>query len=671
MRRLRIEQQPTTCRRESPLMTPLSRREFARRTLGAASLLALPGSATGAAPAAADLHEQILALAQRQEAARRAEFAAVRTTDELQSLQRSLREKFLNLLGGLPTADGPPKYRPTGLIDAADYTIEKLVYESFPGYFVSAILYKPKHAAGRLPAVISPCGHSPEGKAAKTYQICHVNLVRRGYIVLSYDPVGQGERSQCWDAAEHRSRYNLTCGEHAVIGNPLYLLGESLARYRIWDGIRGIDYLTSRDDVDAARIGCVGNSGGGTLTAYISALDSRVKAAAIGCYITTLPRRMGNRIEADPDADPEQDIADFVSQGIDHAGLLALRTPKPTLLASAQFDFFPIEGARESYAEAKHLYDVAGAPDRLAKVEAPERHGLSLPLRLGVYTFFDRWLAERPANDTLGAPADELPVEPRPIADLLACPDGQVSTSFQSRPLLPLAWEQFHQAPRAGRKPLRELLRLEMDHALPHVTPIAGDAPAADTVLLFVSGNDSSDWRNDQDSLRGLADSKPNRHIAIVEPRGVGSRRPNRRVKGHDYADPLCGVEENLAYNAFLAGRSLLGIRVADVLSAVERRLAGGKPRRIVLVGRRDAALVVALAASVEPRITHVALDGLLPSFESLFNPHPTPINAASILPNLLKHFGDIPEILFEIKPRQVLTLDGVPLESSINDWLK
>src|SRR5205814_1605946 len=189
-----------------------------------------------------------------------------------------------------------------------------------------------------------------------------------------------------------KSRFNLTCGEHAVLGNPLYLLGTNLARYRIADGIRAIDYLVSLKEVDAQRIGCVGNSGGGTLTTYISALDPRVRAAAIGCYITTLPRRMGNRIQTDPDADPEQDIFGFVGEGIDHAGLLALRVPRPTLLAAAQLDFFPIEGTRESFAEARKLYQVAGAADAIAMVEAAEKHGLSLPLRKAIYAFFDRWL---------------------------------------------------------------------------------------------------------------------------------------------------------------------------------------------------------------------------------------------------------------------------------------
>src|SRR5262249_36871884 len=153
------------------------------------------------------------------------------------------------------------------------------------GYFVSALLYKPKRIAGRVPGIISPCGHSAVGKAAAPYQMLHINLAKRGYVVLTYDPVGQGERSQFWDADGKKSRFNLVCGEHAVLGNPLYLLGTNLARYRIWDGIRALDYLAALPEVDAERLGCVGNSGGGTLTAYISALDPRVKAAAIGCYI--------------------------------------------------------------------------------------------------------------------------------------------------------------------------------------------------------------------------------------------------------------------------------------------------------------------------------------------------------------------------------------------------
>src|SRR5262249_18729270 len=163
-----------------------------------------------------------------------------------------------------------------------------------------------------------------------------------------------------------------------------------------------------------------------------------------------------------------------VSEGIDHAGLLALRVPRPTLLGVARFDFFPIEGAKETFAEAQRLYEVAGAGDRVALAEAAERHGLTLPLRTAVYPWFDRWLAGRekpapvveppvarnpvPNRDREGAgrpvPAAEIPVARRPDKELLVCDEGQVNQTFRSRPLLPMAWEDFERKPRPARIPL-------------------------------------------------------------------------------------------------------------------------------------------------------------------------------------------------------------------------
>lgn len=603
-----------------------------------------------------DLHQQLLDLADRQQQQRRAHFAAVTSKADLEKLQTSLRGKFLKSLGGLPQSKGVPPAKALGTIDADDYVIEKLVFESAPGYFVSALLYKPRKIAGRLPGIISPCGHSAVGKAAVTYQTLHINLVKRGYIVLTYDPVGQGERSQFWDAPNKRSRFNLTCGEHAVLGNPLYLLGTNLARYRIADGMRAMDYLTSRPEVDAGRIGCVGNSGGGTLTAYIAALDPRVKAAVIGCYITTLPRRMGNRIQADPDADPEQDPFGFVSEGIDHAGLLALRVPRPTLLAAAQFDFFPIEGARESFAEANKLYQVAGAAERMAMVEAAEKHGLSLPLRKATYAFFDRWLAGRAGEpETI-----EIAVKPRPAKELLVCQDEQVNVAFRSRHLLTRVLEEFDRRPQPARErlPLAELLRLDPKEADYRMVELAGGKPAGQTLVVCANGNESRPWQDETAFIQAL--EKQGHAVVVIDPRGVGALRPKLGVRDHDYADPLAGVEENLAYNAFLVGKSLLGMRVTDVQAAV-RKLAGQTKRsRIVLCGRRDAALVACLTAAIEPTITHVALEQMPLTYRWYFDPSGRPINAASILPSMLRDHGDIEQVLTTIAPRRMLSAAGL-----------
>jgi cephalosporin-C deacetylase-like acetyl esterase len=630
-------------------MDSLSRREFLYLSLAASA-----GLARGADPRHADVHQHLLDLAARQEEKRRARFAAVKTKDDLQALQQELRETFLRLLDGLPEAKGAPPVKKTGRIDADDYLIEKLVYESFPGYFVSALLYRPKKITGALPGVLSPCGHSATGKAADAYQILHVNLAKRGYVVLTYDPVGQGERSQFWDSEKGRSRFGLGCGEHAVLGNPLYFLGTSLARYRIWDGMRGLDYLTSLEEVDAKKVGCVGNSGGGTLTAYIAALDPRVAVAAICCYITTLRRRMGNRVPDDPDADPEQDIFGFVGDGIDHAGLLALRAPRPTLLGTARFDFFPIEGARETFAEAKKLFEVAGAGERIERAEAAEKHGLTLPLRTAVYEWFDRWLAGRKEQGKV----EEVGVKPRPANDLLVCEAGQVNRTFKSRPLLPLTLEEFNKQKKPPRSPLRELLRLDPDAADPAVTEVKALSKAEQTLIVCVNGNETKDWQDEKEVMRALAERGD--AVAVVEPRGVGKQRPALSVKNRDYADPLYGVEENIAYNAFLVGKSLLGMRVADVLAAVQQLTAKTKPRRVVLCGRRDAALVACFAAAVEPKVDQVAAEELWLSFRPLFAAEGRPINAASILPGLLRNFGDMTDVLAAVAPRKVLVAAGI-----------
>ena len=376
----------------------------------------------------------------------------------------------------------------------------------------------------------------------------------------------------------------------------------------------------------------------------------------IGCYITSLPHRMANRIQEDPDADPEQDIFDFVGRGIDHAGLLALMVPRPTLLCSAEYDFFPIEGTRQTLAEAERLYAVAGAAERIRKVEAKARHGLSRPLREAAYDWFTRWLA---GGTPSPAVAHEIEVPTRDPQELAVCADGQVNLTLQSRHLLPLALaesERQHNGRRtktANRETLRRLLRLDPESAdfrLHWVTP---SHQGEKGLVVCVNGVESEDWRGEPALLNALAAAGA--AVAIVDVRGVGTLRPALRVPDHDYADPLTGVEENIAYNAFLVGRTIVGMRVADLLAAIQQMAAITKPASLTLCGRRDAASVACFAAAVDARVDRVAVQDMMLGYRPLLESTGHAINATHIVPGILRDFGDMSDVLRQIVPRKVL----------------
>ena len=245
-------------------------------------------------------------MAWKQDEQRVRTWQGIRTEEDLLSVQRTIEKHLLSMLGGLPTERTPLHPRITGTIQMDGFRIEKLIFESLPGIYVSALLYVPEDGNKSHPAILVPAGHAANGKVH--YQALCQRLVQRGYVVISWDPVGQGERSQFWDAKAGKSRYNLICAEHAILGNLAYLAGTNLARWEIWDGIRAVDYLLTRPDVDPQRINITGTSGGGFQAAHIAALDRRIKVAAPSCYITALPMRMYNRIFPDPDSDPEQDL---------------------------------------------------------------------------------------------------------------------------------------------------------------------------------------------------------------------------------------------------------------------------------------------------------------------------------------------------------------------------
>ncbi|HEY0769271.1 MAG TPA: acetylxylan esterase, partial [Sphingobacteriaceae bacterium] len=249
---------------------------------------------------------------------------AIKSLDEWKSRQAVVRQALAEVMGKFPDRT-PLNAVITKTIQKDGYRIEHIVYESQPQFYVTSSLFIPDKAV-KAPAVIYCSGHSESGY--RFYQNIIVSLVKKGFVVFAFDPVGQGERLQYYNAEKKRSEFIYPAFEHSYVGAQLFISGNSLANVMTWDGIRAVDYLLSRKEVDAARIGITGRSGGGTQSAYIAAMDPRIKAVAPENYISDLT----SMFETLGPQDAEQIFLHGVIKGLDMADLLAVRAPKPALL---------------------------------------------------------------------------------------------------------------------------------------------------------------------------------------------------------------------------------------------------------------------------------------------------------------------------------------------------
>ena len=571
--------------------------------------------------------ERQLELAWAQDAVRLAAWSRVRSEAELRRLQADTRARVLSLIGGLPAQRSPLNARVTASVPMDGYRIEKLVFESLPGLHVTALLYLPD-GPGPRPAVLLPCGHSGVGKAYANYQEIGGRLAKRGYVVLSWDPVGQGERSQFWDESRGDSRYNLVCGEHAVLGNLATLAGTSLVRYEVWDGMRAVDYLLTRPEVDGRRVSITGTSGGGFQSTWIGALDERIGVVAPSCFVTALPMRMANRIFEDPDSDPEQDPPGLVSEGVDHPGLLLLAWPRPIHVSAAVRDFVPIEGARRTVRELRALYGRLGLGERVGFAEGYHEHRYSAENQERAFAFLDRWNG-LPVRDGLAS------VRLLPPESLRVTKRGQVRLDLGGRSLVDVIREDARARGGSRRPSLAALYRNGRSAGDERVSwqktggSLAGDvaidryllrAGGLSLPLLHVHRAGAAPGRLLLDvSLAGKAG--PAEWPQLVEQlasgdavvsfdlRGTGENRMRYRAASIDdpaiapadeaaaYADPLSSVLGNHVYNSLLTGRPYLLEAIDDVAAAARfsREALGAK--RLAIAGRGEAGLLAASAA--------------------------------------------------------------------------
>lgn len=277
--------------------------------------------------------------------------------------RKTMHAQMMSALGEWPERT-PLNARTFATVRREGYRIEKMVFESMPGLFVTANLFIPESPAFKAPypAIVMSCGHADTGKDCDIYLRACVIAVKQGFVALMYDPYEQGERREFPGIGSTQ--------HHNIIGVKASLLGWSMPMLRIWDGMRAIDCAEARPEVDATRIGFMGQSGGGTMTALMTAADWRLKATAPSCYLTSLR----HLCESMGPQDAEQNIFGQLAFGLNHTGYVLL--PDTKVAVTCRFrDMFSIYGTLDLFRTVMTVANAVGTPDHYALNSAPGPHG--------------------------------------------------------------------------------------------------------------------------------------------------------------------------------------------------------------------------------------------------------------------------------------------------------
>jgi dienelactone hydrolase len=568
-------------------------------------------------------------------------YDSLKTPEDITAYQQKTQTFFVTQLGGFPER-APLNARTVEQGERDLFRYEKVIFESRPNHFVTALLYLPKTAAP-WPGVIVPCGHDENGKANESYQKICMLLAANGMAALCYDPIGQGERYTY--LKEDNTKEFASTLEHILVGIGAILTGANTATYRVWDGMRAIDYLQSRDDIIADRIGCTGNSGGGTLTSYLMALDERIVCAAPSCYLTSFDRLL-NTIGAQ---DAEQNIFGQVAFGMDHPDYVHMRAPKPTLMCTATKDFFDITGSWNTFREAKRLFTRLGYAERVDIIEYDAEHGFSQPLREATARWMSRWLLDK----------DCVIVEPEfnifSDEEAQCTPAGQVMLMENAVSVLDLNAQRAaelkvkRQSFRTEnddnifREKVRALIGYTEDGGVPEIAKLATFGtneityetflikseqgivlPAVlalpkkftgDIVLVLHEAGKSAVLAHDGIAPALLAAGDA---VLAVDLRGMGETRGFQNPQGwHDYI----GSNWQDYFTAYLLGKSFVGMHVCDIQAAVTciQQKHSDKKIRLVAVGTTTVPALHAAALYPET-FKHIELRDGIPSWEEVAN---------------------------------------------------
>jgi cephalosporin-C deacetylase-like acetyl esterase len=640
-----------------------------------------------------DLERYLIRVANEARERRKQLINGIATRQGVLDRQKSVVAELWTILGG-PLDKTPLNPRVTGTIVRPGYRIEKVTFESRPQLYVTANLYVPT-GAGRHPAILGPLGHSVNGKAWPSYQKLFSNLARKGYVVLAYDPFGQGERIEYPGSRPGQSALGGGTSEHEYAGRRLILLGANFGLFRAWDGIRGIDYLLSRAEVDPERIGCCGQSGGGTLTQFLAALDSRIRVAVVSMGNTE------NLAQADVEPpgsadDAEQNIVPALSRGIDRADLLYAFAPKPLLMGITLHDaghtYSPeyVSGSRDLLDEYKRAYGLFDAGDRVALQTTTVSHGYVYEMRRATYAWFNRWFEMKNVDD------DETSQAVESEAALYVTPTGFVTTSFGGETALSLTRKMADEIPTPAslsaddvRARIRRVLGVEASHDAPPAARVLATikkpglraeqfeftseqeiripgwlltpdnaGPATPTVLYVA---DAAAWSSvAEDAFADRLCAKGSCRVAVIDVRGRGECAIGFPPRGRFYFPGRIADEAYLTWFTLMLGKPLIGGQVYDMLRALDYLRSRLDPGATVsLVGDGAHGVIALYAAALDERVRGVALRQVVTDYRSLAvaDRYTQPFGIYAY--GMLREF-DLPEVARAAAPRAVLLINPV-----------
>jgi hypothetical protein len=364
--------------------------------------------------------------------------------------RRELKE-MLGLDPEPPRGDLKPVI--TGTVQGDGFVVEKLHFQSLPGLYLTANFYRPAQSPGKLPTILYVSGHgptyAPDGTSCgnkASYQHHGIWFARHGYTCLILDTVQWGEI-----LGEHHGTYKL---------NRWWWVsrGYTPAGVETWSGIRALDYLASRPEVDMEKIGVTGRSGGGAYSWFITAVDDRIAVSAPTAGITTLRDHVINGV-----IEGHCDCMYFVNlYGWDFDKLAALSAPRPLLISNTDKDnIFPLGGVIRIHESTRRIYDLLDAGKNLGLQISEGPHKDTQPLNIGAFHWFERFLKGKDLMDTIAEPAVKL-FKPEELRVFTEIPKDEINTRIDelfvpvANPPVPQTREEWEKMRDGWMKVLRE-----------------------------------------------------------------------------------------------------------------------------------------------------------------------------------------------------------------------